>query len=1517
MRPETRDEFEIAIVCALPLEAAAVIDSFDQRYDKNCSGYGKQEGDTNTYSTGRIGQHNVVLAHMPGMGVSSAASVASNIQLSFKGIRLALIVGVCGGAPLERPTPAIVLGDVIISNSVVEFDFGKQYPTRFERKTDLDHTLGRPNPEIRGLLSKFGVASIRKELEETILQNLNILQQKGHTAGYPGAEHDRLFPASYRHIHRRETASQDCPCVSSQSDGRALCLEALESSCDALGCIVKIPDGSSRQLRFASGNPTPFVHIGTIGSASTVMKSGEHRDIIARENKIIAFEMEGAGVWDNLPCIVVKGVCDYSDSHKNKMWQNYAAATAASATKAFLDHWTPRQHNIIPAAPSRKRRRSCSPEDDYNASHGARRPPRPERQKAVASALPLTDQTSTGLPAPWVLADPHAQKITLDALNFEHLDARQATIKTAHTATCEWLFNQSEYLDWQNEDKTTEHHGFLWIKGKPGAGKSTIMKFAYTNANEISGGSVVISYFFNARGEHLEKSTVGMYRSLLFQLLSKVPRLQEILDTNEATNLQTVSPELWTTETLQLLFCQAIEKLEEQRLICFVDALDECENNEDQVREMVRFFEALGECATMRKTRFHVCFSSRHYPHITIDKCVELVLEAQQGHSEDITKYINSKLKVGRSKRAEHIKSEMHANAQGVFLWVVLVVPILQKAYDHGRVHALSECLKGIPKGLDELFEDILQRDTENMENLKACLKWILYSDRPLSPTELYLAILSASSSAPATAWDPEDITIGDINRFILSSSKGLAETTRGKIPTIQFIHESVRDFLLKGTGSALHVDIGLVSAGLVHDFLKHSCQRYLASIPSSLVSTPTDSSKDFVRENETNFPFLSYSIRYIFKHAESAASLGVSQERFLEVFPLAHWILLHDCTEKYKIRHYGHETTLLYILTERNFLNLSQIEICRSQSVNAKGGRYDFPIIAAAVVGNDKILDLLLRYGADHTKRGKEYRHALHAAVDKLHPPAVAMLIDRGAVPASKDSIPPRLIHQVVKLRELTIMRLLLKNRSLLPLRPSSAGLVETAIDNSHQEMLELFLEFGVVSTADNYNFIQAFRQASWDGNEDLVRVLIGLDADVNVAGRLGTALEAASRAGHEAVVRLLIEKGVDVNAVSVGQSGRSTALYAASASGQQAIVSILLEHGADVNAASVEKSGKSSTALYAASASGEKAIVSALLKHGADVNAVSVEKSGKSGTALYAASGSGEQTIVSILLEHGADVNAASVEESGKSSTALYAASGSGEQTIVSILLEHGADVNEACPLYAASYNGHEAVVRLLVEAGADVNALHVNAFGQNSTALYAVSASGQQTIVSILLEHGADINEACSLYAASYNGHKAVVRSLINAGADVNAMYDNPDGARRTVLYTAAASGQQPIVDILLEHGADVNKACPLYAASSFEHETITRTLLEHGADPNQADVPLPFRTRYLPLHAALERGHLKIVRLLLDFGAVVNMSSSMYADAFTALEDCRDQEKRAACKQLLLERHVVDPHALYLT
>lgn len=83
----------------------------------------------------------------------------------------------------------------------------------------------------------------------------------------------------------------------------------------------------------------PLIHFGLIASGDLVVKSGFHRDRVAREEGVIAFEMEGAGVWDNIPTVVIKGVCDYADSHKNKKWQRHAAATAAACMKAFLKEW--------------------------------------------------------------------------------------------------------------------------------------------------------------------------------------------------------------------------------------------------------------------------------------------------------------------------------------------------------------------------------------------------------------------------------------------------------------------------------------------------------------------------------------------------------------------------------------------------------------------------------------------------------------------------------------------------------------------------------------------------------------------------------------------------------------------------------------------------------------------------------------------------------------------------------------------------------------------------------------------------------------------------------------------------------------------------------------------------------------------------------------------------------------------------------------------------------------------------
>ncbi|WAO97400.1 Hypothetical protein NCS54_01512900 [Fusarium falciforme] len=315
-RPTTRRGFEIAIVCALPLEADAVDALFDIHWDDDGGPpFDKAPGDPNAYSTGAIGRHNVVLAHMPGMGTANAAAVAANCRASFPNIKLALVVGVCGVVPFGPNGEEIVLGDVIVSDGVIQYDLGRRLPNRFVRKDTLLDSLGRPNAEIRGVLAKLKGLRNRKLLGSMMASYLDILRLEPLLgAEYPGTAKDSLFEATFRHMGDKQ-------------------------SCEQLGCNGKLVP--RRRLETTQGNPEPTVQFGLIASGNSVMKCGEERDNIAAAEGVVAFEMEGAGVWDSFPCVVIKGACDYADSHKSKVWQRYAAATAAACMKAFLTYWVP------------------------------------------------------------------------------------------------------------------------------------------------------------------------------------------------------------------------------------------------------------------------------------------------------------------------------------------------------------------------------------------------------------------------------------------------------------------------------------------------------------------------------------------------------------------------------------------------------------------------------------------------------------------------------------------------------------------------------------------------------------------------------------------------------------------------------------------------------------------------------------------------------------------------------------------------------------------------------------------------------------------------------------------------------------------------------------------------------------------------------------------------------------------------------------------------------------------------
>jgi hypothetical protein len=235
----------------------------------------------------------------------------------------------------------------------VQYDFGRQLPDEIARKDTIEDNLGRPNKEIRAFLGKLKGLRGRTRLKDNMSVYLKDLCQKKsfERSKYPGAYEDKLYEPTYRHKHHELTTCTICARCDKKED--EVCNVALESSCAELKCndnnlVTRCRLEKAKQIA-ASGHVAtsdeaaealgPVVHFGRIASGDLVMKSGYHRDKIAAEEKVIAFEMEGAGVWDNFPTVVIKAICDYADSHKNEKWQGYAAVVAAACMKAFLKEW--------------------------------------------------------------------------------------------------------------------------------------------------------------------------------------------------------------------------------------------------------------------------------------------------------------------------------------------------------------------------------------------------------------------------------------------------------------------------------------------------------------------------------------------------------------------------------------------------------------------------------------------------------------------------------------------------------------------------------------------------------------------------------------------------------------------------------------------------------------------------------------------------------------------------------------------------------------------------------------------------------------------------------------------------------------------------------------------------------------------------------------------------------------------------------------------------------------------------
>ncbi|RFU76895.1 nb-arc and ankyrin domain [Trichoderma arundinaceum] len=318
---------------------------------------------------------------------------------------------------------------------------------------------------------------------------------------------------------------------------------------------------------------------------------------------------------------------------------------------------------------------------------------------------------------------------------------RLHTISNPLYSTCTWLSRVGVYANWISREKIDEHHGLLQIVGKPGSGKSTIMKQTFEQVRSACSGTTtcVAGFFFNKRGTSLEHSSLGMFRSLLHQLLQchplKLPALmklqeQELQEQDDGQISGLYLPSL--RDVFQELF---LDQQNDIRTIIFVDALDECD--EPGSRDIAYFFRQLTDSAYSAGVQLDVCLSRRDFPTVFLRDCPDVKLEMFTRC--DIEHYISKRFEVagfGDSDTIKEIRSEIADKANGIFLWVVLVVDEIIKEKDNGRneMYLLGQ-IRRLPAQLDSLFTELLDLHKMSRSKLQITLRlfqWAVLSTSPL-----------------------------------------------------------------------------------------------------------------------------------------------------------------------------------------------------------------------------------------------------------------------------------------------------------------------------------------------------------------------------------------------------------------------------------------------------------------------------------------------------------------------------------------------------------------------------------------------------------------------------------------------------------------------------------------------------------------------------------------------------------------------------------------------------------------
>ncbi|KAF5572315.1 heterokaryon incompatibility protein het-E-1 [Fusarium pseudoanthophilum] len=595
--------------------------------------------------------------------------------------------------------------------------------------------------------------------------------------GYPMLE-DCLFHSEFTHT----SSSANC------------------DSCDRSHLVA-------REIRH---NANPVVHYGRVASGNQVIKDALTRNSLCKKINNICFKIEAAGVMNCFPCLAIRGICDYSDSHKNKGWQEYAALVAAAYAKELLMSIPPQllQHS--------KRRKAQHPTAPDHIS--------PEADECLR-AMFVTDSS-------------------LDREGI--LDAKGDICE----GTCEWILSTDEFKAWE---KDPPH--LLWISAPPGMGKTFVSIYLSEHFEAVTKGSDAATIFFFCDNKIETRNTaVSVLRGLLHQLISHQPNL-----------VNTIIPQ-WKQQSKQLfqeksfgtlwkLFEDAIAKSEFKTIYCVIDALDECEAS--SLSLLLRKFERLSRRQLETVSKMKLICLSRRYPENIPEALLLFIgmeIDSMIAKEEDIRRFIS--VQVQELAQKKRLSSKMRSmlqetflqKSEGTFLWVSYMSQDLKK---QGLLD-FEASLDMLPAGLDAVYKRILRSiDFEKGNMIHDMLYWILVAARPLTIVELCEAV----SMKPTRLMTRQEVCI----ELIKSCGHLLQITSSVSLSlfpeTVTFLHQSAKDYLMK-----FDLRFGSQAADpaytQLHEHATIALIQYLEQINSRKVIT-NESISDVFRE----FPLTIYAV--------------------------------------------------------------------------------------------------------------------------------------------------------------------------------------------------------------------------------------------------------------------------------------------------------------------------------------------------------------------------------------------------------------------------------------------------------------------------------------------------------------------------------------------------------------------------------------------------------------------------------------------------------------------------------